>query len=168
MPPPAADSTRLEFRPLDRRVVRLWRVSHLIGSGVLAGIVLVGGVVLGVNVPGAWPWAAAGGLILLVLRAGLMVWYPPLAFRAAGYRLDEKVLLIRSGVWFQTIHLLPLPRLQHVDLRRGPLERSFGLASLVLHTAGTQASALTIPGLDADEAVRLRDHLVAVGGDDGV
>jgi membrane protein YdbS with pleckstrin-like domain len=69
---------------------------------------------------------------------------------------------------FHVAHLLPLSRLQHVDLHRGPLERAFGLASLILHTAGTHEARITIPGLDADEAVRLRDRLVEVGGDDAV
>jgi uncharacterized protein len=59
-------------------------------------------------------------------------------------------------------------RLQHVDLRRGPVERQFGLATLVLHTAGTHAASITIPGLDADEAVRLRDRLAEIGGNDAV
>ena len=49
-----------------------------------------------------------------------------------------------------------------------PLERAHGLASLILHTAGTHEATLVIPGLDADEAARLRDRLVAAGGDDAV
>ena len=62
----------------------------------------------------------------------------------------------------------PLNRLQHVDLQRGPLERMYGLASLVLYTAGTSSASISIPGLAAAEAERLRDHLVAIGGDDAV
>nr|CAA9295027.1 hypothetical protein AVDCRST_MAG63-4692 [uncultured Armatimonadetes bacterium] len=169
--PPASRSSRdLELLPLDGRLVRLWRASHLIGTAVLLLLALAGVVVLWLNYPAALPWAAAAWLALAALRFWLMAWYPPLAYRAAGYRLDESVLLIRSGVWFQVVHLLPLSRLQHVDLQRGPLERRFGLASLVLHTAGTRDAALTVPGLDAGEAVRLRDHLVATlaGGDDAV
>jgi membrane protein YdbS with pleckstrin-like domain len=44
----------------------------------------------------------------------------------------------------------------------------YGLASLVLHTAGTHSASIRIPGLDAEYAVRLRDHLVEIGGDDAV
>jgi membrane protein YdbS with pleckstrin-like domain len=44
----------------------------------------------------------------------------------------------------------------------------YGLASLVLHTAGTHSANILIPGLDAGEAVRLRDRLVEIGGDDAV
>jgi hypothetical protein len=105
---------------------------------------------------------------LVALIALWLAWYPRRAFGAWGYRLDHRVLELRSGVWFRVVRLLPLSRLQHVDLQRGPLERAFGLASLVLYTAGTQEASIAIPGLADAEAVRLRDTLVDTGGDDGV
>jgi hypothetical protein len=107
-----------------------------------------------------------GVLVLLCLWSGF--WRPVRAYRAWGYRVAERVLETRSGLLFHRTRLLPLSRLQHVDLERGPFERLFGLASLVLHTAGTHSASITIPGLDAAEAARLRDQLVASGGDDGV
>jgi hypothetical protein len=105
---------------------------------------------------------------MLLLSLWLVVWRPPRLYRSWGYRIDERVLETRSGLMFQVRRLLPLSRLQHVDLQRGPIERSFGLASLVLHTAGTHQASITIPGLDPDAAVRLRDHLLEMGGDDAV
>ena len=56
--------------------------------------------------------------------------------------------------------------MQHLDIRRGPVERRFGLATLVIHTAGTRHNAVATAGLDADEAERLRDHLARWAGDD--
>jgi membrane protein YdbS with pleckstrin-like domain len=107
-------------------------------------------------------------LLLAAFCGWVIYWHPPRAYQTWGYRIDAKVLETRSGIWFRVIKLLPLARLQHVDLRRGPLERAHGLASLILHTAGTHQATLVIPGLDADEAARLRDRLVAAGGDDAV
>ena len=164
----ARNPAQLPLTPLDGRVVPLWRVGHGIGTAVLLALAVAGGAALGWFVPWAWPWIIGAWVVLLALQLWLMIWLPPLAYHAFGYGLDEKVLLIRSGIWWQTVQLLPLSRLQHVDLSSGPLERRFGLASLVLYTAGTHAAALRIPGLDAAEAARLRDHLVAVGGDDAV
>lgn len=157
-----------EFRSLDRRIIRVWRITSgiglgvllLIGSGMLAGI--------GAGVPdfaSAVPFAIGALLILIV---SYLIWYPPRAYRAWGYRIDSKVIEARRGVIFHSTHLLPLNRLQHVDLHRGPLERANGLSSLLLHTAGSQAATLIIPGLDQHEAQRLRDHLVEIGGDDAV
>ena len=113
------------------------------------------------------PAVAAAALFVGLAAWGVFL-RPRRAYRAWGYRIDERVLELRSGILFQVSRLLPLTRLQHVDLRRGPLERAFGLASLALHTAGTREATLHIPGLDAREAARLRDHLIAVGGDDAV
>jgi hypothetical protein len=48
---------------------------------------------------------------------------------------------------------------QHLDLKRGPLERRYGLATLVIHTAGTRDSAVNVEGLEDADAEHLRDRL---------
>jgi membrane protein YdbS with pleckstrin-like domain len=49
---------------------------------------------------------------------------------------------------------------QHLDVERGPLERQFSLATLVVHTAGSQTTALRLSGLEEPDAVALRDALI--------
>jgi membrane protein YdbS with pleckstrin-like domain len=165
---PESQLTGGDFRQLDLRVVRLWRVTYLISFGVLLAVLLPGLIPIGLNYPWLWWWLVAGWLVLAAICVWFSFWRPPRVFRSWSWRIDAKVLEIRTGLMFQRTRLLPLPRLQHVDLERGPLERHFGLASLVLHTAGTHSANITIPGLDANEAARLRDHLVEIGGDDAV
>ena len=65
---------------------------------------------------------------------------------------------VRRGRLWQWETRVPSSRVQHLDLKRGPLERAHNLASLVLHTAGTRLSAVSISGLDDADAERLRDH----------
>jgi membrane protein YdbS with pleckstrin-like domain len=156
------------FQQLDSRVVNLWRVTSLIGFGVLLAPLLVLVVVVGMTEPRALVWLAFAWLALAGLSVWLCLWYPPRLYRSWGYRIDAKVLETRSGRVFQRARLLPLSRLQHVDIERGPLERMFGLAALVLHTAGTHSANIRIPGLEAAEATRLRDYLIEIGGDDAV
>ncbi len=161
-------ATEGEFRSLDPRVVKLWRVVGSISVGILLTVLLIIMLIAWFAVPTLALWIFAGWTGLAVLCGWLIYWRPPRLYRAWGYRIDDRVFETRSGLLFQVRRLLPLTRLQHVDLQRGPIERAFGLASLVLHTAGTHQSSITIPGLDAEEATRLRDHLVAIGGDDAV
>ncbi len=156
------------FHRLDPRVTKLWIVVDLIGFGVLLIIQLAALLILGYRRPDWTWWLLFGWLATAAVCLWLSFWRPPRLYRAWRYRVDLKVLETRSGIIFQRTRLLPLSRLQHVDLERGPVERMFGLASLVLHTAGTHSANLTIPGLDADEAVRLRDRLVVIGGEDAV
>ena len=156
------------FQPLDSRVIRLWRVSFLIGFGVLLLILLIPVVAAGMTEPRALVWLAVVWLAAAAVSVWFCLWYPPRLYRSWGYRIDAKVLETRSGRVFQRARLLPLSRLQHVDIERGPLERMFGLAAVVLHTAGTHSANIRIPGLEASEAMRLRDHLIEIGGDDAV
>src|SRR5262245_10489742 len=157
-----------DFQPLDSRVINLWRISSLIGFGVLLLSVLIPVAAVGVAEPRALVWLASGWLVMAAAAVWFCLWYPPRLYRTWGYRIDMKVLETRSGLVFQRARLLPLSRLQHVDIERGPLERMFGLAALILHTAGTHSANIRIPGLEAAEATRLRDHLIEIGGDDAV
>jgi uncharacterized protein len=167
-PLPQAPPELSDFLPLDRRVVNLWRLNYAIGSAIILAVLAIPLLFLAANNPGILKLGVAAWILVAIYRIVLTMWYPPRAYRAWGFRVDGKVLETRSGVWFKVIQLLPLSRLQHVDLHRGPIERSFGLASLALHTAGTVQSTIVIPGLDAAVAAKLRDQLVAIGGDDGV
>ncbi len=60
------------------------------------------------------------------------------------------------------LSVVPYGRMQFVEVIAGPFERSFGLATVHLHTAAA-ASDARIPGLERDEAARLRDRLAALG-----
>lgn len=157
-----------EFRSLDRRVIALWRVVGSIGCTLPLLATLTGAIIAASENPDFALLFYLGWFGLLALCGWLIYWRPPRLYRAWGYRIDSRVFETRSGLLFQVTRLLPLTRLQHVDLHRGPIERAFGLASLVLHTAGTHDASIRVPGLDASEAEQLRDHLVAIGGDDAV
>ena len=63
---------------------------------------------------------------------------------------------------FTRLSVVPYGRMQFVDVTAGPLERSFGLATVRMHTAAA-ASDARIPGLTESDAARLRDQLAALG-----
>jgi membrane protein YdbS with pleckstrin-like domain len=81
---------------------------------------------------------------------------------AWGYCEREDDLLVRRGVMFRRLSVVPYGRMQFVDVTAGPVERSFGLATVQLHTAAASSDA-RIPGLAATEAARLRDQLARLG-----
>jgi len=86
--------------------------------------------------------------------------WPAIAYRHASYRVDDLGIEIRRGVYFREVTSVPRSRVQHTDVSQGPLERRFGLGTLVIHTAGTAHSEVTVAGLDHTVAGRIRDHLL--------
>ena len=103
-----------------------------------------------------WGWIAIA--VLWLVAIGLAVWVAGKRYRYTFWMLDEDGFAVRRGRLWQWETRVPTSRVQHLDLKRGPLERAHRLASLVLHTAGTRLSAVSISGLDDADAERLRDH----------
>jgi uncharacterized protein len=83
-------------------------------------------------------------------------------FLAWGYAEREDDLLVRRGVMFSRLSVVPYGRMQFVDVTAGPFERSYRLATVKMHTAAAASNA-RIPGLEREEAARLRDRLAELG-----
>jgi membrane protein YdbS with pleckstrin-like domain len=110
----------------------------------------------------AGPAEAAGVLLVGLVGLGLVLVSVARRFAAWAYAERADDLLLRRGVLLQRTTVVPYGRMQFVDVTAGPLDRRFGLATVVLHTASTATDA-TIRGLQHAEAVRLRDRLAALG-----
>lgn len=159
------------LRSLDPRVVEVERLGGGLGVGCLT-LGVGGGTLLAMVQLLGQPLAMAAvgvGALALVGAAAWGAWaWPPLAFRHQWYRLDERGLEVRRGVLWRRVLFVPRSRIQHTDVNQGPIERHYGLAHLVIHTAGTVSAAVRLEGLDQDTAVRIRDRLVRVDDDDAV
>jgi membrane protein YdbS with pleckstrin-like domain len=105
----------------------------------------------------AWPWATTA--IAAILAGGWAAWLGHRRYRYTRWRLDADGFSLRKGRLWQSDIRVPVNRVQHLDLRRGPLERRYGLATLVIHTAGTRDSAVNVGGLADADAEALRDLL---------
>ena len=105
----------------------------------------------------------AFGFAAAVFVAGALSWrFVGRRFGSWGYAEREDDLLVRRGVMFARLSVVPYGRMQFIDVTAGPLERAFGLASVRLHTAAAATDA-RIPGLTREEAARLRDRLAELG-----
>lgn len=82
---------------------------------------------------------------------------PQRIYARLRYRLTERFLQVMRGWLFHTDTIVPLVRVQHIDVTRGPLDKLFGTATLIVHTAGTHNSIVTLPGLAPQRAAEIRD-----------
>ena len=83
-------------------------------------------------------------------------------FRSWQYQERDEDLVVKRGVAFRRLSVVPYGRMQFVDVTAGPIERLFRLSTIKLHTAAA-ASDARIPGLEQSEAARLRDQLASLG-----
>jgi uncharacterized protein len=135
----------LKLRRLEVGVPALLLVVGLVAAGALTGSRIAFGFAGAAAVSGALAW--------YVVRR---------RFRSWGYAERADDLLVRRGVMFARLSVVPYGRMQFIDVTAGPLERAFGLATVRLHTAAAATDA-RIPGLEREEAGRLRDRLAEVG-----
>ena len=147
---------------LDPRVVDLRRLRNTIGAAVVAAVLCGFAIGLWVAI-GRW----SAGLLFVPLWLGLSgaaAWHlrrwPRIAYAYASYRVDDLGIEIRTGVYFRRITNVPRSRVQHTDVSQGPLERRYSLGTLVVYTAGTHHSEVTLSGLEFTIAQRIRAHLL--------
>jgi membrane protein YdbS with pleckstrin-like domain len=133
-----------------------------IGALLPAVVVAIGGTAIGIVVHEklgwpAWPpivFASAVALWTLILA-------PRRRWAAWGWSLTTDELHVAHGVWTKVHTVVPLTRVQHLDVAQGPVERAAGVARLILHTAGTSHAIIVLPGISRPTAEDLRDTIRA-------
>jgi uncharacterized protein len=123
----------------------------IVAGGIAAGAIAT------VNVP----VAVLVGAVALVILAWAW-WMIGRNWRSWGYAERADDLLVVHGALFRTLVVVPYGRMQLVDVVAGPIERSFGIVNVKLHTAAATTDA-RIRGLRPDDASGLRDRLAALG-----
>ncbi|MET0741292.1 MAG: PH domain-containing protein [Candidatus Nanopelagicales bacterium] len=106
-------------------------------------------------------WAALAAVGMLAFSAWEW-WLIGRQVAAIGYAERDDDLVVTQGIMFKELVVVPYGRMQLVDLKAGPVDRRYGMATLQLHTAAATTDAV-IPGLPVAEAERLRDRLAALG-----
>jgi membrane protein YdbS with pleckstrin-like domain len=161
------DGSELDPRYIDeQRFLRRVRALLMSGATFVAlmiafvaadGLMLAGRLGLG----GAW-------VAVVPAAAWLAETWPRREYACTRYRLDADGLLVARGVFWRTVTHVPRSRVQHTDVSQGPIERKYGLGTLIVYTAGTDRARVALPGLAWETAVALRDELRLEQGHDDV
>lgn len=103
-----------------------------------------------------------GGVLLvpaLLLSAWLVLVLPGRRFERWGYAFSADRLRVVHGFLFHHDSVVPLGRIQHIDVDQGPLMRHWGLATLTVHTAGSHGASVSLPGLALPQAEAMREAI---------
>ncbi|MGB3330215.1 MAG: PH domain-containing protein [Thermomicrobiales bacterium] len=162
--PESGDAGMARFIPppgkrLDPKARRLWILNNLIGVVLLVAIASAIMVAL-------YRWRDVGpgwavGIPLAVAVVGsLLAWGDAVVrYRVWRYEIRADEVDLQHGLITQRRQLVPMARIQHVDTRQGPLERRYGLATVLFYTA---AGGMEIPALSVEHAAEVRNQIAAL------
>lgn len=151
----------MQLTHVDPAIIGVWRW-HAVLTTVFF---IVAAAFFSSSVPLLWPF---GPILVAIAGFGLSWLWSSLSYQHLRYGIDETGIAIESGVMWRSRVALPRVRIQHTDVSQGPLERRYGVGTLKLYTAGSRHTKIELPGLNHDDAIALRDTLLAEGGDSGV
>jgi membrane protein YdbS with pleckstrin-like domain len=156
---------------LDPRYIPFQRaVGWIVTASVAAGSL----VALLVFLIAEWPSVVIAAMLVVLWAVGVagLGWFcyrwPELEYRFTSYTVDDQGIEIHSGVYWRAITNVPRSRVQHTDVAQGPMQRRYGLGTLVVYTAGTEHAMVALPGLAHQDALQIRDHLLPREGADAV
>ena len=92
---------------------------------------------------------------------GLPVAWAIIRYFTFTYRIENGELITRQGLLGRTERNIPLARVQDIRIEQGVLHRMFGMADVLVETAGGRSAEASLSVLAKNEAERLRAAVFA-------
>lgn len=145
------------FVPVDPRFV--WgQLVGLVGSAAVVAVIAA--LIVRRSDAVLWPIVIAGGIVAVLVVIAIAA---AVEARRIAYQVREHDLSLQSGVVRHRVETIPFSRIQHVSVGRGVIERSLGLATLQVSSAGPD---IAVPGLTVADAERIKELVAERAGVD--
>ena len=127
--------------------LRIWLIAGLVLGSIFLQLVPAG-LSAAVGLPMLIGWLAS------IPVAVLIAWQ---LWRRRGYAHDDDGLASRGGFIGRKVDAFPMRKAQSAIVKRSPLQRRKGLATLQVHLA---CGKITVPYIETEVARRLRDYIL--------
>ncbi len=144
----AKDVTKIEYPDelinVSRKTIRRAMVRYVLAFIFpLAGLYFVT----------SWFW-------LLLVLVPLFYYGAVLRYQFRGYYITGDTVIIKQGFWFQRIIIIPIAKIQTLNIRQTFFQRRLGLASLIVDTAaGSTIYDAKIDDIDQNDAEEIMQRL---------
>ena len=157
--PPTPTPVREPAWSLSRSAIGLWVTEGVISSVGIAIAAILFAVFVPDDAGGLLPllrWLVPiAALLWAVATIGIRPWF---RFRVHRWEVTPDAVYTLTGWLTRTWTLVPISRIQTVDVTRGVLQQVFGLATVAVLTASSQGT-VRVWHLQADVAQRVADDL---------
>ena len=148
----------MNYEKLDKKAILSWRIRRIISFFVIlitvvAGLLILNNTELDNNYRNYI--YIATGLLLLYKLIGIIL-YPIIEYKQWRYAITEDKVEIRHGIFFITTTVIPIIRVQHITISRGPIYRKLGLSAVKIFLA---SGSFEIEGLRENIANTISENL---------
>lgn len=154
----------INFKPIDPNYLKVSLI-----SSALFFIIVIGGAIAIIDLSdfeekmNGYLISICSILALAIANITLTI----LGFKKKQYALRQRDIIYTKGLIWSVRTTVPFNRIQHAELKQGPIERLYKINSLKLFTAGGQSSDLVIPGLPDKDALSIKDFVLKKTEEDG-
>jgi membrane protein YdbS with pleckstrin-like domain len=145
--------------PVARSAIALWVTQAVIGTLFWAALVVAALLLVPSSVGGPVPtlrWLVP--VVIGIWRLVAIGVRPFVRYRVHRWEVTADTVHSLTGWLTRTWTLVPVARIQTVDVTQGALQRLFGLSTVAVLTASSQGT-VTVPQLETDVAHRVAEDL---------
>lgn len=107
-----------------------------------------------------WSWLQYVWIGLIVLTVIGIPWTyfvsSPIYYKTFRYAITDDFLYIKSGVWSISEVVVPMTKIQSIELTQGLIMRKYGVSSVEI---STMQGSHAIPHIEEEVAKKLRDDI---------
>lgn len=129
-----------------------------VATGIFSGVFIIAGIVLNILIFIPEDIGIAkiiSGILMAVLLLNVII-SPYFRFHRYRYSITEECIDIKEGYLFVKREIVPIERLHKLEMQKGPIDRMFKVAKLIVTTAGGD---VTIRFLEDQKAEQIADYL---------
>ena len=151
-------------RKLSKNAIKSWFFEGLIATGVVAIIFFLVKYGAGIfGIAGFENWVGRNekwinilfilGIIYCLIETFIV---PVFSYKQWFYMIDDEEIWYREGIFWSKEVVIPIVRIQNINLKEGPISKSLGIADITIGTAG---GSYKIPAIDKSEVDIIMEFL---------
>lgn len=123
----------MSHEKLSKNAIKCMFVATLIQVIIFSGILFLIEVIFGDSLPKIIKTIMIGVIVLDIIYLTIS---PKIRYERYRYSITEDSIDVREGFIYIKRHIVPIERLHKIAIEKGPIDRIFNLAKVIVTTAG--------------------------------
>lgn len=99
--------------------------------------------------------------VFIIVLFSFSLWWRAKGVELTGFALREHDFVLKEGVLWRELTIVPFNRIQHIESHRSPIERKLGLTTIKLYTAGGSGDDLKLSGVEMHQAEQIKQYILS-------